>query len=983
MSQPSPFLWGTLFAGAGAPGDAGSCVISGGADVWYPYNGTYVSQFTGGQIGVLLQRLLPGQSGPIQVNGILDRSILNLGSGAAGAVIAAPRPARGVGLSIGTCDSSGQVTISPSYAGSTSVGTLGGYTLPTAAPLAGQAAVFDGAQWGYATAASASGGTTTATAFTPPALGASTTLDVKDATVLAKDQDATFAGTLTYLVTNIAGNTVTIFNRSQLNAVGGTVAIGAVVAFGGSGTSQAAATLLSGTVQAIDAVTLKATPQGHDQVEIILSYAAQGADPTGTLTTNAPAIEAMLATMSTTGRRGVMPKGIYKTQRPIFWPYSGIELTGPRIYDVSDANRAVIQTVGPPGASGATTFPAIIMGNQADPVFSLAGASPSGTAMIPYGFPSSAVESSQLNVSSFEGASLNGWGKFAFSHIFKPNTAASSFQVYVIAGSKGTKYAGGASTSAFTLYRSNTSGFDQLVVQFTTSVTGSVTKFSTVHLTMGTEYLVTVTYDGSFLRTFINGVEDTAIRAAMTGTIVQQPCERFVVGDQHDQVYFYGSTSAANTIYGLDPGGYFGPFRISFGGAHVYTANFTPAYPLAEDVSGTTVTTPGGNTSLCTGLLVDFAVGKRTSTLYPGNGNWVIAISNVTRTSQAPRTLGSTVWLSLYGRLTNYLTNNKIKSIVLNSIGIGLHASAADFLELTDVQLQGTMGGALLDCFSYFAEVYRGFSRTTLSSQTVFTTPAKLVFDAIGYCCASEGISLFHARAEGGTWQAVMSGGTMTRPYFDVAGDGCVFVAGGFRTFVAHDVHLYSEGPDANIALLYLSGCFAADVSGLIGTIYGAVPACVVVAGGSNGIALRAMNFGPIAAALAFDSPPDGPVSVSGQLGLGAIASKTVTWLDPARKGPIVFPCEIDGVFAVATTADANRTLNDPEFFAGKTFKFSDAFWTTNRNLVFPFVLEGKEKIVWNTSGTRTLTITPGSVTVAPGASARVVGRGAAYVAAP
>lgn len=154
MTQRSPFVQGRFWPASPTPAAQGACVVSSGTGVWYPY--AQASTFPGGQVGVLLQQLMPGQTGDIQVAGYIDTSLLSLGSGAPGPVVAGAFPTRGTaGLAIGACDAAGQVTLVPSYATTALVGTLGGYALAVgAAPTTDQSLLFNGTFWALGTSSS-------------------------------------------------------------------------------------------------------------------------------------------------------------------------------------------------------------------------------------------------------------------------------------------------------------------------------------------------------------------------------------------------------------------------------------------------------------------------------------------------------------------------------------------------------------------------------------------------------------------------------------------------------------------------------------------------------------------------------------------------------------------------------------------------------------------------------------------------------------
>lgn len=272
----SPFLYATLSGVARAP--AGTLLIrTGQGSAWVIYSAGAAGTYVGGQLAVLLVPLQPGQSGPVQTSGFVDPDILSLGSGPAGLVYAGPTPSRQGSQVIGTCDSSGLITLRTAYSTTSVVDTIGGSPW-SGTPALGQVPTFNGTGWAPATPTAGGGGATTSTGDTtlPAADGLTpATVTVVSSAGAVKNGPATIAGSFVQ-VTGISGNILTYLNMGgPANVAPGTpILAGAIVTFGGLPLSQASALLGEQQVQASIAGVL--TPTGMRQFINALSQGAHG-----------------------------------------------------------------------------------------------------------------------------------------------------------------------------------------------------------------------------------------------------------------------------------------------------------------------------------------------------------------------------------------------------------------------------------------------------------------------------------------------------------------------------------------------------------------------------------------------------------------------------------------------------------------------------------------------------------------------------------
>ena len=128
-----------------------------------------------------------------------------------------------------------------------------------------------------------------------------------------------------------------------------------------------------------------------------------------------------------------------------------------------------------------------------------------------------------IYLTEYECGNINGFTAFTFYCVINQTATPNNYSF--IAGSSGTD--GQKSAMAFALYFDNT-GAGRLGVSLTTSGSGLVNFYSTENITGSALSKLSVTYDGSEVRLFINGSPAGSIAA--TGAIVQANFEDFTIG---------------------------------------------------------------------------------------------------------------------------------------------------------------------------------------------------------------------------------------------------------------------------------------------------------------------------------------------------------------------------------------------------------------------------------------------------------------------
>lgn len=229
---------GNLSPNASQMASIGQCLVDIGGGVWLPY--PQATTYLGCVIGLAVTNAVPGGGIRVLVTGEFPQSAFNIGSGAAGTVVAGTTPSRGyTGQVIGTCNTSGSITMWPSYVGvpaqqnAQTIGILGGIALNTTPPTVGQAPVFDGTRWTFMSVAG--GGFPTGTGIVYVTSGSvnpsavDLTQDVSQGALSGTSLPITVTGLQTRPVSSSApstGNTLgwngSDWTPSALNLAGGT-----------------------------------------------------------------------------------------------------------------------------------------------------------------------------------------------------------------------------------------------------------------------------------------------------------------------------------------------------------------------------------------------------------------------------------------------------------------------------------------------------------------------------------------------------------------------------------------------------------------------------------------------------------------------------------------------------------------------------------------------------------------------------------------
>jgi hypothetical protein len=804
------------------------------------------------------------------------------------------------------------------------------------------------------------GGTTTAEDFVRPDLGATVDVDLVDATILAKFQMAKVGDALNYYVGNIVSNTVTFQNLDPANSRSGSVASGAAVAFGGNALALAATQVLPG--QALVANTsnrLEAT--GHVPVENILAYGT----PSVALDNGwAARIETAVADAVAAGRRLQFVPGVYGTKRPVFLTQSAIDIDAPSILAASDPNAAA---VGPLYLSGTDwTGPGIVLGGET-PEPTYIGPNADGMYGMILQADGGAAEPRCWNVGAFDVGSLQGLEAIALDiKVFYPAGGNTGGSYALFGWAEGVLP--GVATYVFTCW---TEGTDQLRAFLTTSSGGTHALLSVGTLTQNAWNDVRVSWDGAFLRMAINGAYETPV--SCTGTIVSGPFTRAAVGFL-PAAPWGASDDALVGPFGALAGMAVGDSRLSYGGTPVTrTTNYTPEARYTRDDS-TTVTIHGIST-LCTAFLINCDVANRSSqSAHGGHTGWLVAECNATRTGSLPRIPGNKLWISCGSHFLDYKANIKISNLLVHGGTAAIYAKACPYARLHNVNAHGYVQGAVLGLLSYFSIVDGpgGDYSAALNADQ----PGKFVGDFWGMGAFSEGVHVVGGHFGGGNF-ALCGSGVWVGAYVDVSGYYGVATSNATRVCTMVDLHCYNESNSAAIIslVLHVGTPMVTVIGGLIGTVGSAVPYMVQVFAGGP-ITYRGVAFAQFSGNPCFSFPyvPAQPVEYSGTW---VTASSTLN--DPALPGPINV-ATASGVSTVPTVSDANKTISDAQFYAGRKILIddTDAHWSATRTVATPYNVEGDERIFWNKSG-NAHSMTVGTTTIAPGAMQLMVNDGTTW----
>jgi len=243
---------------------------------------------------------------------------------------------------------------------------------------------------------------------------------------------------------------------------------------------------------------------------------------------------------------------------------------------------------------------------------------------------------------------IDGLSAFTFSFWINPGSIAPGIGDLVdpiVSSNGGT--AGNDLSEAFFVFLSN-SGANigaQLYVGLRTSVTGFSPHFTSNALTANALNYVKVTYDGSFVYVYINGV--LGAQNAQTGTIVQKWYERILIG--------------------AEPSWF--PDRMN----KIHTHQYTLGGILARNVSDVSTTIPSAEPVADTHTLFCFSFVNANR---PRSG-WVIATSSgATNHGAVSRTTGSYVWMRWQGKVSILPVNNVgVKHLGFNSRGATVYGS--------------------------------------------------------------------------------------------------------------------------------------------------------------------------------------------------------------------------------------------------------------------------------------------------------------------
>ena len=237
----------------------------------------------------------------------------------------------------------------------------------------------------------------------------------------------------------------------------------------------------------------------------------------------------------------ILPPGAYKTAKPLYFGSNRL------VHFKGESPKASL--LAPSGFIG----PALMMGVTEAPD---AGTPLTGASGFSLNFPASVAGVWQgYDLRETGLMEMNGRTVFSVSGFWRSDSAGGTFLA-----SYGRRMTGDTADSAFQIY--NTGG----ALGFRANISGVAKQLeSSVGLLVnGTIYHVACSYDGTTLRSFINGVMVASLAAP--GALVQQPWENVLLGALHNG---FLNTELVND----GPRGAVDLLRVS---TQAYTSNFTP-----------------------------------------------------------------------------------------------------------------------------------------------------------------------------------------------------------------------------------------------------------------------------------------------------------------------------------------------------------------------------------------------------------------------
>jgi hypothetical protein len=462
---------------------------------------------------------------------------------------------------------------------------------------------------------------------------------------------------------------------------------------------------------------------------------------------------------------------------------------------------------------------------------------------------------------------------------------------------------------------------------------------------------IAVTYDGTNIRTFVNGVLDTT--TAATGTIVQQWYEDFSIGLWHQYYPMVGG------IYTPTSGLQIGSVRLT--STCQYTATFTPPTTELGLISGHK-----------TLALINFGSAHRsvTQTSTPnnpgGHQGYIVSLSNFTFEYQTGLLdTGIPCWLPWHqgGGTGNveYITVNRMN---MAGQGTGVYLQSAQFITFNDCNLGGIRGVTCTD-LAYFIT----FNHCQIGAQTITNDTSHNW--AIG--AGSEMIKLVDCHGGGGGFNVVaapMAGAAATlameRCYFDTGSLGNIYGQTAYSVTLK-DCHLYQEFSTETQSLLLLCNVenFAATGGAIVamgfqGPVITMVSSAVGSGAPNNTTWMHSYNevaFGNYTQPYPYFSFGGTmwyyPVQVSGYsldvLGGPDPGARVTSWLDTAGVGPLYFPQLQESLWTTNFPAAGTLTYPGNNFWPGIwIFTDTGSHLSTTTSVVLPFNIKGARKTFIN-----------------------------------
>lgn len=361
--------------------------------------------------------------------------------------------------------------------------------------------------------------------------------------------------------------------------------------------------------------------------------------------------------------------------------------------------------------------------------------------------------------------------------VYVPSVGFSPGNPLPLVQSQGVQWSGQTTAVSMSMQVDTTSGNHLRVVLNTTGGQVANGLLSSTAFPMDQLVHIALSWDGSTLKTFVNGTQDAALTHACTGTIVQQWYEDFTLG------VVWSRWPMAGVLIQAPNGTKFGSLRVCR--EAVYTANFTAP---TSDLS----IIPGRMTIALYNFGPSSLSKNNTQTVANPNGHQgaVIGLSNYTVEYGGIvwPDAGIPVWLPWHSGNALGVTNFRFERLAFANFSTGLYLQFAQGCLIKDCGFGSCTRSVTISDFSY---------ETTLDHCTFIGGNGDLSHNwLIGV--RSEIVVARDCGGNGAQWSFVASGSVSNtlrfegRNYFDAGAIGGLY-ANGLYSLSLNGCHFYQE----------------------------------------------------------------------------------------------------------------------------------------------------------------------------------------------